>query len=85
MNIYHSNQEGVWLTPNPNTGADEPKYISAEESASVALNQLYDANKPALQEDDRYEYISMDVSEDSGSYWGILNCRVNNEHVQVRF
>jgi hypothetical protein len=34
--------------------------------------------------DGKYEFLSLQLSEDKGEYFGILNCRVDGEHIQVR-
>ena len=50
------------------------------------LNSFYESKKPELEQEDTYEFISMDVSEKKqGVYNGILNCRVNDTHKQIRF
>jgi hypothetical protein len=50
------------------------------------LIALYSSKKPEVPEGQSYQLISMDVSEDdSGGFTGILNCRVNGDHIQVRF
>lgn len=39
-----------------------------------------------LKETDNFELISLDlVEKDNGGFSGILNYRVNNEHIQKRF
>jgi hypothetical protein len=49
---------------------------------SKELTDFYKAVKPELKEGDVYQLISIDVSENNT---GILNCRVNGEHKQIRF
>jgi hypothetical protein len=44
------------------------------------LEALYDLHRPDVSEE-AYELIAMNVEDGSG----ILNCRVNGEHVQIRF
>lgn len=51
-------------------------------SKSNELISLYDSKKPELKESDIYELISADVLE---NFTGIINCRVNGEHKQIRF
>lgn len=46
------------------------------------LNSLYQEMIPKI--DGEYEFLSLQLSEDKGEYFGILNCRVNGEHIQVR-
>jgi regulatory protein YycI of two-component signal transduction system YycFG len=49
------------------------------------LKAFYDSVKPELKEGDNYELISIDLSEKEDKLVGILNCRINGEHKQVRF
>jgi hypothetical protein len=51
---------------------------------AVELVAFYNTIKPVLKETDDYQLISVDISE-TDSFQGILNCRVNREHIQVRF
>ena len=59
-----------------------------EVSASKADKNLavskYAEVKPALEKTDVYELIAIDIVVDE-TLSGILNCRVNNEHKQIRF
>ena len=51
------------------------------------LAQLtYVAIKPTIKETDTYELIGIDVViDDNNKLSGILNCRVNGQHTQIRF
>jgi hypothetical protein len=49
------------------------------------LKAFYNTVKPELKEDDTYQLISIDLSEKEEKFVGILNCRINGEHKQVRF
>ena len=55
-----------------------PKSVPGE--TAVAAQALYDANKVGNAVD---EDVSIDIDEHGGR--GIINCRVNGEHVQIRF
>jgi hypothetical protein len=85
MRHYVSTEEFVWYEKIAADTEIGIELIAVQAEELNVLNALYNSKKPIVLESDVYQYISMDVSEDSGSYWGILNCRVNNEHVQVRF
>jgi hypothetical protein len=50
----------------------------------VEFVNLYNSIKPTLQEADEYQLISIDVSK-GNTLLGILNCRINGEHKQIRF
>jgi hypothetical protein len=53
---------------------------------SLTLTNFYNTVKPVLKETDTYELISADLLEKvEGVFIGILNCRVNGEHKQIRF
>lgn len=45
----------------------------------------YNEVKPTLKETDTYELITMDIVINETLTSGILNCRVNGEHKQIRF
>lgn len=45
----------------------------------------YEEIKPTLEEGQTYQLIAVDASISEGKISGILNCRVNGEHKQVRF
>lgn len=55
------------------------------EQKASELTTFYESVKPELKEKDNYQLISMDISEKNGEFLGILNCRVNGEHKQIRF
>lgn len=57
-----------------------------EEGKVEELISFYNSVKPELKEEDTYQLISIDLSEkEDGKKVGILNCRVNGEHKQIRF
>ena len=48
--------------------------------------EIYNKYKPKLEETDIYEIIQMDLTiDDEGKERGIINCRINGEHKQIRF
>ncbi|MTK53308.1 hypothetical protein [Paludibacter sp.] len=58
---------------------------ASDSDVSVA-NAAYEANKPVLKEKDVYQLIAIDVTiADNTAKSGIINCRINDEHQQVRF
>jgi hypothetical protein len=50
-----------------------------------SLNIFYNSVKPELKENDLYHLISIDLLGEGSSYKGILNCRINGDHKQIRF
>jgi hypothetical protein len=63
--------------------ADREVALASEDV--VIAEATYLANKPALTGGDTYQLIAIDMTLDNGVTRGILNCRVNGEHKQVRF
>lgn len=55
------------------------------EEMSQLLTTFYNTKKPEINESDTYQLIAIDINEDQGDFTGILNCRVNGEHIQIRF
>jgi trehalose/maltose hydrolase-like predicted phosphorylase len=60
------------------------RYTNLTATKSKEFVDLYNKAKPVLKETDNYQLISMDVSK-TDKLSGILNCRINGEHKQVRF
>jgi hypothetical protein len=101
MKKYTSQEEGVWkeiLNPTITEeqlvileGEDNAEKQALIESIKSSSNQavvdttelvaLYNTHKPVLKEEDVYVFIDMHVSGSKG----LLNCRVNGEHKQIRF
>jgi hypothetical protein len=46
---------------------------------------IYTSLKPELKETDVYQLISVDMTLTGETGRGIINCRVNGEHKQIRF
>jgi len=62
--------------------------IKKSVSATIAskAKSKYNEIKPSLKETDVYQLIAADfVYDDVNITSGILNCRINGEHKQVRF
>ena len=59
------------------------KALSTEEVETAT--SIYNSFKPALQESDEYQLISVDMTLSNETGTGIINCRVNGEHKQIRF
>ena len=57
--------------------------LSSEDQ--LIAETTYLANKPELKKDDTYELIEIDMTLENGLTRGILNCRINGEHKQIRF
>lgn len=60
--------------------------VAVDDEKATVLNAFYDTVKPALKVNETYSLIGINVSEPvENAFSGILNCRVNEEHKQVRF
>jgi hypothetical protein len=62
----------------------EREVEAAQKDVIIALAK-YNEVKPILKEGDTYELIAMDITIKNEFAFGILNCRVNGEHKQIRF
>jgi hypothetical protein len=57
--------------------------LVADEADVVLAQAAYDSIKPVLKEGDTYQLIAVNFTIDNGVR-GILNCRVNDGHIQKR-
>jgi hypothetical protein len=55
--------------------------VEAQEEDVVLAQAKYEEVKPILKETDVYQLISFSIFNNTG----VLNCRVNGEHKQIRF
>ena len=99
MKTFQSTTEGAWVELLPLTKKGNPfskreanEETSKRETAEVApeksteLSNFYTSIKPELKEEDTFQLITMDIHEKGeGQFTGILNCRVNIKHEQIRF
>lgn len=101
MKKYKSQEEGVWKEIlNPEITEEQLVILEGDDTTekqeliesiklssvqnvvdSTELVALYNTHKPVLKEGDAYVFIDMNVSGSNG----LLNCRVNGEHKQIRF
>lgn len=85
MRYYGSTIEHQWNELLSTVNEDGELTVAVDEAQAGVLNSLYSTIMPPLEENDTYSFISMDVTQEESAFWGILNCRVNGEHIQVRF
>lgn len=79
MKNFESKIEGNWNEVNDSN-------LLVDESRINQLNSIYNRVKLRLGEFSNYELISFLASEvKENCYIGILNCRVNGIHTQIRF
>lgn len=85
MNHYTSQVEFEWLEiVEPITEQDSGR-VTVSEEKSIELSAIYQSNKPFVKDDDIYQFIGANISQNDNQVWGILNYRVNGEHLQFRF
>jgi hypothetical protein len=58
---------------------------SLSQQDSNTAQSIYLQYKPELKVEDTYQLISTDMTLDGNVGRGIINCRVNGEHKQIRF
>ena len=63
---------------------EQRESVASDEDVLIA-NAKYAEVKPVLKATDVYQLISMDVAIEGETTTGILNCRVNGDHKQIRF
>lgn len=70
--LAQSIREAATVTPDPDDIAQ--------------LDALHDSIRPDIPENGTYQVIALNAHRNKHGQWtGILNCRVNGTHVQVRF
>jgi hypothetical protein len=57
----------------------------ASKADAKMANDFYATIKPELKEGDEYKFLVMNMFVDGDNKIGILNCRVNEDHKQIRF
>ena len=82
MKDFKSVVEGIWTSEN--------SVITPSEKNT--LISIYNSNKPVITKDPNsgitplYELIQVDIAlEENTLIKGLLNCRVDGEHTQIRF
>jgi hypothetical protein len=60
---------------------EQPLDVESTGAAQV----IYEAKKPTLKETDTYQLIAVNMQLVDTNGNGIINCRINGEHIQVRF
>ncbi len=68
---------------NARIAADRQK--PASKSDAKLAKDFYATIKPELKEGDEYKFLAMSMFIDGDKKMGILNCRINGDHKQIRF
>ena len=58
--------------------------VEAGQADSAIAQSVYLENKPSVLESE-YQLIAVSLKLDDEQAFGIINCRINKEHVQIRF
>lgn len=87
INLLNSNDEADKEAKETLIQTIESQRVSTPLQEDLDLAKVtYKVFKPTITDTDTYELISTDiVIDDTNKVSGILNCRVNGEHTQVRF
>lgn len=59
--------------------------LELDVETSAIAQAIYETNKPTLKSTDTYQLIAVDMRLEGEIGKGIINCRVNEEHRQIRF
>ena len=59
--------------------------LELDVETSATAQAIYESKKPTLKENDTYQLIAVDMQLEGEVGKGIINCRVNEEHRQIRF
>lgn len=61
--------------------------VIEDPALATKLDTIYNAQKPILSDTDNYELIDIHITIDNNypNGTGLLNCRVNSDHKQIRF
>ena len=73
--------EKVALLATAKTNRENPaSSVDAAEAQTV-----YEFHKPVLKETDTYQLIAVNLNIEGTRKNGIINCRINGDHKQIRF
>jgi hypothetical protein len=61
------------------------RYTVLSSAESEVAQDKYDELKPVIKETDQYQLIAVNMMLDGDATSGIINCRVNGDHKQIRF
>jgi hypothetical protein len=66
---------------------NENRYTILSAKESKVAQDKYDEFKPVIKETDQYQLIAVNImlGDDGDETSGIINCRVNGDHQQIRF
>jgi hypothetical protein len=92
MLIYNSNQEGIWIklekidsVISKNNSPLPHNRVILDEIENNSINNIYLENKPQIDEDDIYSFISSNIYIDGDRISGLINYLLNDKHIQHRF
>lgn len=68
---------------NERIALDKQKPASAEDAKFA--QDFYEEIKPEVNEGEEYKFLAMSLFMENENKTGILNCRINGDHKQIRF
>ena len=83
--IFSTNEENEVAKKALIDRVKSERELELDVETSAIAQAIYEANKPTLKSTDTYQLIAVDMQLEDEVGTGIINCRVNEEHMQVRF
>ena len=83
--IFSTNEENEVAKKALIDRVKSERELELDVETSAIAQAIYEANKPTLKSTDTYQLIAVNMQLEGEVGTGIINCRVNEEHMQVRF
>ena len=83
--IFSTNEENEVAKKALIDRVKSERELELDVETSAIAQAIYEANKPTLKSTDTYQLIAVNMQLEGEVGTGIINCRVNEEHIQVRF
>lgn len=83
--IFSTNEENEVAKKALIDRVKSERELELDVETSAIAQAIYEANKPTLKSTDTYQLIAVNMQLEGNAGTGIINCRVNGEHRQIRF
>ena len=83
--IFSTNEENEVAKKALIDRVKSERELELDVETSTIAQAIYESKKPTLKSTDTYQLIAVDMQLEGEFGTGIINCRVNEEHVQIRF
>ena len=83
--MYSTNEEDAVAKKTLIARVKSERELELDVETSTIAQAIYESKKPTLKETDTYQLIAVDMQLEGEVATGIINCRVNEEHKQIRF